>query len=231
MQPAIALLELDSIAIGVRAGDAMVKRAPVEVTYAGTVHPGKYLVLVGGDVASVEEAYAAGLAAGAGALVDRIFLPAVHPEVVRILRGMRGRLNGHAIGVVETRTAAATIGAADRGRKGAEVELVEIRLAEVEPGASGEVERRQGGGIDTVKANSGHSHGQTAGIAEGGQAARQLANLPRPLPAEPLPPPGKGSACGWPTGGVATAICWCRTGSSLTCLICSCRWGWICLGG
>nr|MCU0234266.1 BMC domain-containing protein [Thermoanaerobaculales bacterium] len=81
MQPAIALLELDSIAIGVRAGDAMVKRAPVEVTYAGTVHPGKYLVLVGGDVASVEEAYAAGLAAGAGALVDRIFLPAVHPEV------------------------------------------------------------------------------------------------------------------------------------------------------
>jgi len=130
MQPAIALLELDSIAIGVRAGDAMVKRAPVEVTYAGTVHPGKYLVLVGGDVASVEEAYAAGLAAGAGALVDRIFLPAVHPEVVRILRGMLGRLNGHAIGVVETRTAASTIGAADRGRKGAEVELVEIRLAD-----------------------------------------------------------------------------------------------------
>ena len=130
MQPAIALLELDSIAIGVRAGDAMVKRAPVEVTYAGTVHPGKYLVLVGGDVASVEEAYAAGLAAGAGALVDRIFLPAVHPEVVRILRGMRGRLNGHAIGVVETRTAAATVAAADRGRKGAEVELVEIRLAD-----------------------------------------------------------------------------------------------------
>ena len=40
----------------------MVKRAPVEVTYAGTVHPGKYLVLVGGDVACVEESFAAGLA-------------------------------------------------------------------------------------------------------------------------------------------------------------------------
>jgi microcompartment protein CcmL/EutN len=130
MQPAIALLEFDSIAIGVRAGDAMVKRAPVEVTYAGTVHPGKYLVLVGGDVASVEEAYAAGLDAGREALVDQVFLPAVHPEVVRILRGMRGRITGEAIGVVETRTAASTIGAADRGRKGAEVELVEIRLAD-----------------------------------------------------------------------------------------------------
>jgi microcompartment protein CcmL/EutN len=130
MQPAIALLEFDSIAIGVRAGDAMVKRAPVEVTYAGTVHPGKYLVLVGGDVASVEESYAAGLDAGREALVDRIILPNVHPEVVRILRGMRGRVSGEAIGVVETRTAASTIGAADRGRKGAEVELVEIRLAD-----------------------------------------------------------------------------------------------------
>jgi microcompartment protein CcmL/EutN len=130
MQPAIALLEFDSIAIGVRAGDAMVKRAPVEITYAGTVHPGKYLVLVGGDVACVEEAYSAGLDAGLEALVDRLFLPAVHPDVVRILRGARGRITGDALGVVETRTVASTVGAADRGVKGADVELVEIRLAD-----------------------------------------------------------------------------------------------------
>ena len=130
MQPSIALLEFDSIAIGVRAGDAMVKRAPVEVTYAGTVHPGKYLVLVGGDVASVEESFAAGLAAGAEALIDRIFLPSAHPEVVRYLRGMRGRVTGEALGIIETRTVAATIGAADRGLKGAEVDLVELKLAD-----------------------------------------------------------------------------------------------------
>jgi microcompartment protein CcmL/EutN len=130
MQPAIALLEFDSIAIGVRAGDAMVKRAPVEITYAGTVHPGKYLVLVGGDVACVEEAYAAGLEAGHEALVDRLFLPAVHPDVARILRGARGPVTGDALGVVETRTVASTIGAADRGIKGADVQLVEIRLAD-----------------------------------------------------------------------------------------------------
>lgn len=130
MEPAIALLEFDSIAIGLRAGDAMVKRAPVEVTYAGTVHPGKYLVLVGGDVACVEESYAAGLDAGGDALLDQIMLPAVHPEVVRILRGMRGRVTREALGVIETRTAAATIGAADRGLKGADVNLVELKLAD-----------------------------------------------------------------------------------------------------
>ncbi len=130
MDPAIALLELSSIAIGIRAGDAMVKRAPVEVTFAGTVHPGKYLVLVGGDVASVEEAYGAGLDAGHDALIDRILLPAVHPELAACLRGKPGTMIGEALGVVETRTAAATIGAADRGLKGADVSLAEIRLAD-----------------------------------------------------------------------------------------------------
>lgn len=130
MQPAIALLEFSSVAVGVLSGDAMVKRAPVEVTYAGTVHPGKYLVLVGGDVASVEESYAAGLDAGREVLVDRIFLPAVHPEVVRVLRGMRGRVTREGLGVVETATAAAAVGAADRGLKGAEVDLVELKLAD-----------------------------------------------------------------------------------------------------
>jgi microcompartment protein CcmL/EutN len=128
--PAIALLEFGSIAMGVRAGDAMVKRAPVAVAYAGTIHPGNYLVLVGGDVACVDEAYHAGLELGTDALLDQIFLPAVHPEVLEALLGRRGRPAGEALGLVETRTVAAIIGAADRGLKGAEVKLVEIRLAD-----------------------------------------------------------------------------------------------------
>jgi len=48
MEPAVGLLEFSSIARGIEAGDAMVKSAPLEVIRAGTVHPGKYLVLVGG---------------------------------------------------------------------------------------------------------------------------------------------------------------------------------------
>ena len=46
--PAIALIELGSIAAGTFATDKMVKRAPVELMHAGTVQPGKYLILVGG---------------------------------------------------------------------------------------------------------------------------------------------------------------------------------------
>ncbi|MEZ4591323.1 MAG: BMC domain-containing protein [Chloroflexota bacterium] len=38
--PALALLEFSSIAAGIEAGDAMVKRAPVSKIQSGTVQPG-----------------------------------------------------------------------------------------------------------------------------------------------------------------------------------------------
>ena len=128
--PALALLELASIAVGIEAGDAMVKRSPVEVVHAGTVHPGKYLVLVAGAVADVEEALRAGLEVGAPCLLDTVFLPNVHRQVVAALRGLRRAGTGDALGIVETATVAASIEAADAGVKGARVELLELHLAD-----------------------------------------------------------------------------------------------------
>jgi len=134
IEPALALLEFSSVAAGVEAADAMVKRAALDLLRAGTVQPGRFLVLVGGPVAEVEEALKAGLAAAPDALNDHIFLPGVHRDVVRALGGGRspGRLAaGHdALGIVETRTVPAAIHAADRGVKGAEVALMEVRLAD-----------------------------------------------------------------------------------------------------
>ncbi|MBM4430546.1 MAG: BMC domain-containing protein, partial [Chloroflexi bacterium] len=40
MEPAIGLIETNSIAIGIKVGDAMVKRAPVNLLEARTVCPG-----------------------------------------------------------------------------------------------------------------------------------------------------------------------------------------------
>jgi microcompartment protein CcmL/EutN len=128
--PALALIELGSVAIGIEAGDAMVKRAPVEVVRAGTVHPGRYLVLVTGEVAAVEEAFGAGVEIAGAALVDTVLLPNVHGQVLRALRGERRAGTGEALGVVETMTVSATIEAADAGVKGASVELLELRLAD-----------------------------------------------------------------------------------------------------
>ena len=130
MQPAIALLEFDSIAVGIEAGDAMAKRAPIDVLRSGTIHPGKYLVLVGGSVGDVEEALAAGREIGGPCLVDMVFLPNVHDQVVAALRGVRQAGAGEALGVVETETVAATICAADAGVKGANVRLLDLRLGD-----------------------------------------------------------------------------------------------------
>jgi len=127
--PALGLLEFSSVALGIRAGDAMVKRSPVRALIAGSVQPGKFLVLVDGDVASVEEAMTAGAEAGAPGLVDRLFLPDAHPQVGRAIVGARHTDDIETLGVVETRTTASAIRAADAGLKEAEVNLVELRLA------------------------------------------------------------------------------------------------------
>lgn len=130
MNPAITLLELDSVAFGIRTGDAMAKRAPLTTLHAGSVQPGKYLVLAGGQVAEVQEALLAGRLAAGRHLLDEIFLSDVHPAVVAALTGATGSGTPEALGIVETRTVAATIGAADAGVKGANVDILRISMAD-----------------------------------------------------------------------------------------------------
>ena len=159
MEPAVCLLEFSSIAKGIEAGDAMAKRAPLQVVRAGTVHPGKYLVLVGGLTADVEEAMQAGRDAGGAALVDVVFLPDVHPDVVASIAGARREDAGEALGVIETPTVAATIDAADAGVKGARVTIRDLRLAD-ELGGKGYV--LFGGEVAEVEAAIGYGVARTA---------------------------------------------------------------------
>ncbi len=127
--PALGLLEFSSITAGIVAGDAMVKASPVSSLYAGTVHPGRYLVLVGGDTAAVEIALESG---GTNTLVDQLLLPNVHPEVIAALANSSdtAMADGDSLGIVEASTSATAIIAADAGVKAAAVSLVSLRLAD-----------------------------------------------------------------------------------------------------
>ena len=127
---AIALLEYASIAAGIEAGDAMAKRAALTVIHAGTVHPGKYLVLVGGGVADIEEALDAAHRLESSSLIDEMFLPDPHPQLVAALAGERSVGDGEALGVIETTSVSSVILAADAGLKGADVVLREVYLAD-----------------------------------------------------------------------------------------------------
>ena len=149
LRPALALLEFESIAAGITAGDAMVKRAPLDLIKAGTVQPGKYLVLIGGQVADVEEAIDAARITAPETLIDIVFLPDVHPDVVAAVAGVRRTDDGEALGIIETTTVAAIIRAADAGVKGARVTLRELRMAD---GLGGKGYLLFGGSIADVEA-------------------------------------------------------------------------------
>ena len=132
VDPAVAMIEFASIAVGITAGDAMVKASPLGSIYAGTVHPGKYLVLVSGDTASVDEALGVGLETGGSSVLDSVFLPDIHPAVSGAIAGGEEAawLSGESLGIIETDRIATVLQAADAGVKAAYVELSAVRMAD-----------------------------------------------------------------------------------------------------
>jgi microcompartment protein CcmL/EutN len=128
--PAIALLEINSIANGIVTADAMTKKAPVSVLKSGTVHNGKFLILVGGSVAAVEEAYTEGLNTASDFILDKVFLPRVHEQVSESILGKRRQCNQEALAIIEMNTVASNLYASDAAVKGAYVNILELRVAD-----------------------------------------------------------------------------------------------------
>jgi microcompartment protein CcmL/EutN len=129
---ALALLEFDTIASGILASDLMVKRSPIALLRCGTVHPGRYLILVGGSVASTQEAHLVGARLGEieRTLTGSVFLGDVHPMLHDAVLGARKSLPGEALAVVETRSSPALLAAVDAAIKSTPVTLSEVRLAD-----------------------------------------------------------------------------------------------------
>lgn len=127
---AIGAVETSSIAQGTVTADAMVKTAVVDLLQATPLSPGKYWVLIGGEVAPVRAALARGLEVAAETVLDSLFIPQLHPMVVPALAGTTAIQPHDALGVIETLTAAAAIEAADVAAKAAEITLRDIRLAD-----------------------------------------------------------------------------------------------------
>jgi len=128
--PALALLELSTISSGIFTGDAIIKAAPVSVLKSGTVHNGKYLLLFGGSVASVEESYNKGLAISKNDIIDSVFLPDIHQKVHDAILGKRTVIVSETVGMFETNSVANIIKSTDAAVKGTNVEIVEMRLAD-----------------------------------------------------------------------------------------------------
>jgi microcompartment protein CcmL/EutN len=125
---AVAVLEVASIARGVVALDQMAKRAETAIMAARTISPGRYLILLSGGVAEVEEAMTAGAEAAEGDKVDELIL---RDPARELLEGLAGRLParlGESLLIAETSTVSASLSGAERALKDAEVHLLELRL-------------------------------------------------------------------------------------------------------
>jgi microcompartment protein CcmL/EutN len=132
MAEALALVELDSIARGLRCLDALVKRAPVQMLEANLVEPGRYLILFCGGVAEVEESLQAANEVGLEAIADQLLLPQAHPGLLDGLRGMedvRDADEMDTLGVIEGARVASTLRACDASLKDASVRLAGIRVS------------------------------------------------------------------------------------------------------
>jgi microcompartment protein CcmL/EutN len=129
MRPALSSIEMSSIARGIRVCDEMAKKAPIRVLESMTICPGKYVVVVGGEVEMVREAHQRGLEVAGPAVVDHLLLPNAHPQLIPAIEATTDIGEILSVGVVETFAVASAILAADAACKRAAIELIELRLA------------------------------------------------------------------------------------------------------
>jgi microcompartment protein CcmL/EutN len=128
--PAIAVIEFSDIPVGMSATDAMLKKAPIAFVKCGTISRGRYLTLVGGSMASVDESFREGIEHGGSSVLDQLLLADVHPRVYEAVLGWRKPGSSGALAILETDTVATTVRAAEAALKGTPVDLIEIRLAD-----------------------------------------------------------------------------------------------------
>src|SRR5256884_958262 len=125
----LGLIELTSIASGFLTCDAMLKAAAVDLVLSRSICSGKYMVMVRGDVSSVQSAVAAGIAGSRFSVIDSFVIPNLHEAVFPAISGASKVEVLEALGIVESFSVAALIEGADAAVKAANVELIEIRLA------------------------------------------------------------------------------------------------------
>ena len=126
--PALGVLELSSLARGGVVLDAIVKRSPVRIIEAQRVSRGKFLIMINGGVAEVEEGFDAGCLAADDVLLDKLLLPQAHEQVHAGLTGSYHQGAIESLGLFETYTATSAIKSLDAALKETDVDCCGLQL-------------------------------------------------------------------------------------------------------
>ncbi|WP_329887029.1 BMC domain-containing protein [Pseudoramibacter sp. HA2172] len=128
MRRALGMIELNSIARGIRVTDEMLKASQVDLVRSSTVCPGKYIVLIAGEVGEVEASMKVGEQLAAAYTVNTLLIPNIHEQLVPALMGTTRVIKTEALGVLEFYSIASAITAADTAAKAAQIQLIEVRI-------------------------------------------------------------------------------------------------------
>lgn len=124
----IGFLELNSIAKGIETVDFMLKAADSTLLMAKASCPGKYYIMICGQVGSVERSIEVGVQIGSRYVVGELLIPRVDPAVIKAINMSEIPETTKAIGVLEYYSAVGSIIAADFAIKAADVSLIAIQL-------------------------------------------------------------------------------------------------------
>lgn len=129
MSKAIGMVEYKTVSAGVVAADAMVKTSEVEIIESQTVCPGKYIVIISGDLSAVNAAVETAKVQHGMHLINSFVLGNPHESIFPAIYGATEIEDVSALGIMETYDASSIIVAADEAAKTAIVDLIELRVA------------------------------------------------------------------------------------------------------
>lgn len=129
MVKALGMVEFVTVSAGMTGADTMVKTAEVDIVEAATVCPGKYIVIISGEISAVKSSVEAACANHPEKVIDQFVLGAPHESLYPAIYGATPPEKVEALGVMESFSAATAIVAADAAAKTALVQLIELRLA------------------------------------------------------------------------------------------------------
>lgn len=127
--PAAGVIEIASISRGYFALDKLVKKASSRILEASSVTPGKFLILINGAVADVDESMREALETSKPHVLDFVQIPDIHPEVLPAVYSQNQFQVQESLGIVEVTTVSSGLLSADRACKESQSHLIDFRMA------------------------------------------------------------------------------------------------------
>jgi len=126
------MLDVGDVPPALLALDALAKEAFVTLLGRGTIQPGRFAILFAGDVESVQRSFAKAEPLCRASLCDSVLLPFAEERLIPAIRdgAMRWPAPGDTLGVIQLGFPPTLLRAVDAALKGAEVDLIQLRLGD-----------------------------------------------------------------------------------------------------